>query len=109
MSQKKKKEEEDLKEKEENLISNPHDLLVKATLSDPLSMQEFAKAHFPADTLKRMDLHSLHLTNKSYVADELKEFHTDLVFAFKIENQPGYAFCLLEHVRHEVARNKSAA
>jgi predicted transposase/invertase (TIGR01784 family) len=97
MSQKKKKKEGDLTRKEENLIKNPHDLLVKATLSDPLAMQEFAKAHFPADTLKRIDSNSLHLTNKSYVADELKEFHTDLVFAFTIENQPGYAYCILEH------------
>src|SRR5690349_21443166 len=105
MSKKKKKEEGDLIKKEEkeggkkqdNFISNPHDLLVKATLSDPKAMQEFAIAHFPATTLKGIDLNSLHLTNKSYVVEELKEFHTDLVFAFTIDNQPGYAYCVLEH------------
>ena len=90
--------------KGKNDLQNPHDLLVKATLSHPEAIQEFAKAYFPADILKRVDLPSLKLTNKSYVTDALKEFHNDLVFSFTIDKQPGYAFFVLEHVRHEVAR-----
>jgi predicted transposase/invertase (TIGR01784 family) len=86
-----------MSKKKNNSLNNPHDLLVKATLSNPKAIQEFAKAHFPADALKRIDLPSLRLTNKSYVTEELKEFHNDLVFSFTIDNQPGYAFCLLEH------------
>jgi predicted transposase/invertase (TIGR01784 family) len=85
------------KKKGENNLTNPHDLLVKATLSHPEAIQEFAKAYFPADILKRVDLPSLKLTNKSYVTEELREFHNDLLFSFTIDKQPGYAFFLLEH------------
>lgn len=66
--------------KRKNDLQNPHDLLVKATLSHPDAIQEFAKAYFPANILERVNLPSLKLTNKSYVTEELREFHTDLVF-----------------------------
>lgn len=86
-----------MSKKGNNSLTNPHDLLVKATLSHPQATQEFARAYFPADFLERIDMPSLKLTNKSYVTDELKEFHNDLVFSFTIDNQQGYAYCLLEH------------
>jgi hypothetical protein len=41
--------------KEKNDLTNPHDLLVKATLSHPEAVQEFAKAYFPAGILNRVD------------------------------------------------------
>ncbi|WP_083758824.1 Rpn family recombination-promoting nuclease/putative transposase [Candidatus Amoebophilus asiaticus] len=47
------------------------------------------------DVLEKVELTSLKLTNKSYVTDELKEFHNDLIFSFKIDEQPGYTYCLL--------------
>ena len=86
-----------MSKKGNNYLTNPHDLLIKASLSNPQAIQEFAKAYFPLDILERIDMPSLKLTNKSYVTDELKEFHNDLVFSFKIENQQGYAYCILEH------------
>jgi predicted transposase YdaD len=79
-------------------LTNPHDLLVKATLSNPQALKEFAKAHFPKKILKRIDLNSLKLTNKSYVTEELKEFHNDIVISFSIDDQIGYAHCILEHL-----------
>ncbi len=78
-------------------INNPHDLFVKASLSNPQAIQEFAQAYFPVEILAKIDLASLQLTHKSYVTEGLKELHNDLVFSFTIENQPGYAYCLLEH------------
>ena len=57
--------------KGKNDLQNPHDLLVKATLSHPEAIQEFAKAYFPADILKRVDLPSLKLTNKSCTSLDL--------------------------------------
>lgn len=79
-----------------NHIKKTHDLLVKASLSSPGAVEEFAKAYFPHEVLKRIDLRSLKLTNKSYVTEELKEFYNDLVFSFTIEDQPGYAYMLFE-------------
>jgi predicted transposase YdaD len=52
---------------------------------------------FLVDLLRRINLPSLKLTSKSYVTEELKEFHNDLVFSFKIDKQPGYAFFILKH------------
>jgi predicted transposase/invertase (TIGR01784 family) len=78
-------------------LNNPHDLLVKASLSKAGAIQEFAKAYFPADVLKEIDLVSLHLTGNSYVTDELKQLHTDLVFSFKMRGKRGYAYTILEH------------
>ena len=44
-----------------------------------------------------MSLPSLKITKKSYVSEQLKELHNDLVFSFTIDNHEGYAFFLLEH------------
>jgi predicted transposase/invertase (TIGR01784 family) len=84
--------------KKDNSVSNPHDLLVKSTLSNPQYLQEFAKAHFPPEALEKIDHNSLNLTNKSYVSDNMKEFHNDLVFSFSMQGEPGYAYCILEHM-----------
>ncbi len=78
-------------------INNPHDLLLKATLSSPQAIQELFQAHLPAHLLKRVDKQTIQLTQKSYVSSLLKEFHNDLVFSCKIDNKPGYLYLLLEH------------
>ncbi|MHB9147471.1 MAG: Rpn family recombination-promoting nuclease/putative transposase [Candidatus Amoebophilus sp.] len=63
-----------MQEKGENNLTNPHDLLVKATLSHPEAIQEFAKAYFPAAIVERVNLPSLKLTNKSYVTEKLRGY-----------------------------------
>jgi recombination-promoting nuclease RpnB len=84
--------------KKDNSLSNPHDLLVKSTLSNPKYLKEFANAHFPPEALEKIDHSSLNLTNKSYVSEDMKEFHNDLVFSFTMQGEPGYAYCILEHM-----------
>lgn len=78
-------------------MSQIHDHFVKASLMQPGAVQEFASLYFPKEILRKMDISSLQLTSKSYVTQELKELHNDLVFSFKVQEQDGYAFFLLEH------------
>ena len=69
-----------------NGLTKPHELLVKATLSNPKAIQDFANIYFPKTVLEKMDHSSLKLTNKSYVSADMKEFHDDVVFSFTLES-----------------------
>jgi predicted transposase YdaD len=88
-------------------LTKPHDLLVKATLSNPQALRDFANIYLPQQVVEKMDQNSLQLTNKSYVSPDMKEFHNDFVFSFSLKSYPGYAFCMVEHVRHDGTHIKS--
>ena len=81
----------------DNGLTKPHDILVKATLSNPKAIQDFADTYFPKKVLETMDHSSLRLSNKSYVSADMKEFHDDVVFEFTLESYSGYAYCVIEH------------
>jgi hypothetical protein len=55
-----------------NGLTKPHDLLVKATLSNPKAIQDFSNTYFPKTVLEKIDHSSLKLTNKSYVSADMK-------------------------------------
>jgi predicted transposase/invertase (TIGR01784 family) len=78
-------------------INNPHDLFLKATLNSPKAIHDFFHAHLPPTLLKKIDLNTIQLTDKSYVSSLLKEFHNDLVFSCQMDNSPSYLYLLLEH------------
>lgn len=46
--------------------------------------------------LKRIDFASLKLTEKSFVAKDLKQLHSDLIYQCLIDEKPGYIYLLLE-------------
>ena len=78
-------------------IQKPHDLYFKGMMKDRQVAQDFLKAHFPQDLIKRMDLASLQLTDASFVDQDLKENYSDLLYECTIDNhQHAYLYVLIE-------------
>ncbi len=73
-----------------------HDAFFKRSLQNKAIAIDFFKAHLPADILKRIDFASLKLTEKSFVAKDLKQLHSDLIYQCLIDEKPAYIYMLLE-------------
>ena len=80
----------------ENTIHNPHDKIVKTTLTNIALAKKFFAAHLPPSVKKEIKLNTLQLQKGSFVDKELKEYLTDLLYTVKIGKRPGYLYLLLE-------------
>ena len=78
-------------------IDQPHDSYIKSILSDIGLAKSLMEAHLPQSIVNRMDLDSVQLTNKSFVSEELKNFHSDVIYQCTLDKQQGYIYYLLEH------------
>jgi len=85
----------------ETTIHNPHDFLVKQAFGHKEVMQDFLASRLPQETLQRIDLSSLRLTNKSFSTKKGKAKHSDLIYAATISGQAGYLYISLEHQSEE--------
>ena len=81
----------------DNKIHQPHDSFAKRILSDVELVKELIQKHVSEAIAKRIYCHSLELTNKSFVIEELRNYHSDVVYKCEIENQEGYIYALIEH------------
>ncbi len=82
-----------------SIISQPHDKFFKGSLKEKQVALDFLKAHLPADIHQQLDLSTLRAIDKSYVSAELREVHSDIVYACQINGEAGYIpiLMLLEH------------
>lgn len=102
-------------------IHHPHDSFFRASLSNLEVAQDLLKAHLAPELVQQIDWTSLQLTNKSYVDEQLSQFHSDMVYACQLNGGDAYIyllieqqtkpelllpFRLLEYVRHEVPLRK---
>jgi predicted transposase/invertase (TIGR01784 family) len=82
-------------------ITHPHDFLVKATFGRKEVMQDFLESRLPQETLQRIAMESLQLTNKSFTPRTGKNKHSDLIYAATMDGQAGYLYLHLEHQAKE--------
>ncbi|ACY13418.1 Rpn family recombination-promoting nuclease/putative transposase [Haliangium ochraceum] len=74
-----------------------HDSLVKATFTRlDFAADEF-RAVLPPALVERLDLDELALCPGSFVTDELRQQHTDLLFSAPLDGEPSFLYLLLEH------------
>lgn len=78
-------------------IQNAHDKFFKETFSNLEVTRDFLNNHLPEQILKSVDLQNLEMQNGSYVDEELKEIHSDLLFKTKVNQKEGYFYFLFEH------------
>ena len=78
-------------------IHQPHDALFKASFSHKQVMVDFLTSRLPKETLARIELSSLRLTNKSFVSKTGRQSHSDLVYAAFMDKQEGYIYIVTEH------------
>jgi len=77
-------------------VHNPHDKIVKTTLTNLALAKKFFAAHLPPSLQKEINLNTLQLQKGSFVDKELREHLTDLLYKVKIGRREGYLYLLLE-------------
>ena len=79
-------------------IHHLHDKFVKASFSDPDRAISFFERFLPDPLLKEIDIHSLKVTQESYIQEDLSEHFSDIVFEVKtLDNEPIDIVLLFEH------------
>ena len=76
---------------------NPHDSLFKAMCQNKQVALDLIKVALPQKLWKQLDTDSLQLTDKSFVSNQLKQYHSDLIYQVKVSGHEGYLVFLLEH------------
>jgi len=66
------------------MADNPHDKLFKLVYGRPMQAAAYFERFLPAEVVARLDLERLELADGSFVDEELKEHHTDLLFVAPI-------------------------
>ncbi len=79
-------------------MNHPHDKLFKATFSQPSVVASLIEDLFPPGLAAKIDIHSLVLTNNSYIDGDLKEHFADLVYECSFTSRGAFQIALLlEH------------
>jgi predicted transposase/invertase (TIGR01784 family) len=78
-------------------IHQPHDKFFKRNLKEKKVAIDVLKTYLPSDIYEQIDLNSLALTEKSFVIQQLREIHSDIIYKCLINKTPGYLHFLFEH------------
>ncbi|AXC66938.1 hypothetical protein DOE63_16210 [Salmonella enterica subsp. diarizonae serovar 59:z10:-] len=75
-----------------------HDPLFKLFLREPVTARDFLEAHLPEDIRSLVHLDTLRLESGSYVDEELKELHSDILYSVKMaQDERCLLYCVVEH------------
>ncbi len=75
----------------------PHDGFTQKALSQLEVAKDLLKAHLSPAISQRIDWNTLHLSNKSYVTEQLKQLHSDVVYSCQVDGKAAYIYCFIEH------------
>src|SRR5260363_339450 len=73
-----------------SISHQPHDKYFKASLKERQIAVDFLKSHLQPDLYQRLDLSTLHLTDKSLHTPDFVEIHSDIVYRCQFDGQDGY-------------------
>ncbi|MEO1219011.1 MAG: Rpn family recombination-promoting nuclease/putative transposase [Bacteroidota bacterium] len=76
-------------------IPQPHDSLFKKGMVSLTVAKDFLHGSLPVDIQQIINWDTLRHTNRSYVKEQLKQLHTDLVFASRSQDDTVYVYCLI--------------
>ena len=79
-----------------NEIHHPHDGLFKASLSNIEVARDLLQTHLAPELVQQIDWDSLQLTNKSYIDEQLSQFHSDMVYACQLNGVDAYIYLFVE-------------
>src|SRR5882762_4262406 len=81
-----------------NQLINVHDAFFKQVLSDSKLADTFLREHLPADVVALLGPEPPELLPGSYVDEELRQHHSDLLFRVRLKaGSEAFAYMLLEH------------
>lgn len=78
-------------------MSTPHDALFKHVFSQPDHAVGELRHILPATIVDRIDWSTLALQPGSFVDDELRERHSDLLYSVRLAGREAFLYLLLEH------------
>ena len=78
-------------------LKNPHDAAFRAAFRILELARAFFRDYLPENVVRHLDLESLELVNRSYVDENLKDRHADLVYKTKAGELDCLIFLLFEH------------
>jgi predicted transposase/invertase (TIGR01784 family) len=76
---------------------NPHDKLFREVFQDKDAARDFLVNYLPADVLSVMDMNTIEISKDSFIADDLKEFYSDLLYTVQVAGEAGFVYILFEH------------
>jgi predicted transposase/invertase (TIGR01784 family) len=84
-------------------VNNPHDRMIRETLSRKETAVSFFKNFLPEHILKIMDMESLEISKDSFIEKELADFYSDILYKVRFKDSPGFLYLLFEHKSYEEA------
>ena len=78
-------------------IQNPHDSYFKALFSEVEQVISFIDSFLPKEVSSKIDKSTLRMINKSFVDEELKQHHSDVIYQCKLSGKNAYLYFLFEH------------
>ena len=79
------------------LTPTPHDAFFKQYLSQIEAAKDFLQIHLPAKLLAYCNLSTLKLASGSFIEDDLRSYHSDVLYSLETVEGKGYIYCLIEH------------
>ncbi len=81
-----------------NELQNPHDHFFRYAFSQLEVARSFLTHYAPAAVVAQFDLATLEVTAETFVDDELRSHHTDLLYRVRLKTgEAAYIYILLEH------------
>jgi conserved hypothetical protein (putative transposase or invertase) len=77
--------------------TTPHDAVFKAFMTHTETARDFLEIHLPAPLLSLCDLTTLRLESGSFIDEELRSSHSDVLWSVSTPQGPGYIYALIEH------------
>ncbi len=76
---------------------SPHDAVFKHLLSQRATARDFLLIHLPAHLRELCDLRTLQLESGSFIEEDLRSSHSDILYSLKTQGGEGYIYILIEH------------
>lgn len=76
---------------------SPHDAVFKHILSHRATARDFLLIHLPEHLRMLCDLRTLQLESGSFIEEDLRASHSDILYSLKTRTGEGYIYVLIEH------------
>ena len=71
---------------------NPHDKLFREVFQDKDAARDFIVNYLPAEVLSVMDMNTIEIAKDSFIADDLKESYSDLLYTVQMAGETGFVY-----------------
>ena len=92
-----KKNKDNSKQDQDDFSKSPHDAFFKLTMKDPDTARNFLENYLPPYLHDVIQFDSFTIQNGSFIDENLKETHSDLLFKSSIKDQDVFLYFLFEH------------